>query len=41
MAYLHNIQNKTFNALKKFVYNNNKVLVYISSRVDFIVMRVK
>ncbi|RZO89804.1 MAG: polyprenyl synthetase family protein [alpha proteobacterium HIMB59] len=41
MAYLHNIQNKNFNALKKFFYKNNKGLVYISSLVDFIVRRVK
>ena len=39
--YLHRIQNKNFNALKKFFYKNNKGLVYMSSLVDFIINRVK
>ena len=41
VKYLHKIQNKNFNALKKFFYKNNKGLVYMSSLVDFIINRVK
>ena len=41
IKYLHKIQNKNFNALKKFFNKNNKGLVYMSSLVDFIINRVK
>ena len=41
LKYLHQIQNKNYQALKNFFANNQKGLVYISSLVDFISNRVK
>ena len=41
LKYLHQIQNKNYQALKKFFAYNQKGLVYISSLVDFISNRVK
>ena len=41
LKYLHQIQNKNYQALKKFFANNQQGLVYISSLVDFISNRVK
>ena len=41
LKYLHQIQNKNYQSLKKFFSNNQKGLVYISGLVDFISNRVK
>ena len=41
LKYLHQIQNKNYQALRKFFANNQQALVYISSLVDFISNRVK
>ncbi len=41
LTYLYKIQNKNFNALKKFFNNNPDGLSYMSSLVDFISNRVK
>ena len=41
LKYLHQIQNKNYQALKKFFANNQQGLVYMSSLVDFISNRVK
>ena len=41
LTYLYKIQNKNFNALKKFFNSNPDGLSYISSLVDFISNRVK
>ena len=41
LKYLHQIQNKNYQALRKFFANNQQALVYMSSLVDFISNRVK
>ena len=41
LSYLHQIQNKNYNALKNFFNKNSKGLAYMSSFVDFIINRVK
>ena len=41
LKYLHQIQNKNYQALRKFFANNQQALFYMSSLVDFISNRVK